>query len=93
MRLVYVDKLTPGVVELHWMWLPTFIGTNQYLLRELQNEAFKRFGGQPLTDEKLDEIDRWFIDQLCLKHPVRGIRKFFEAIGSIELDVDEPRPS
>lgn len=84
MRVIVVDRHRPDILELRWMWLPTFVGQNQPLLAELGREAMKKFPPPyEATEEKLDEIHDFVIDWLTKKVNVEGFGQYLRAIESV----------
>lgn len=73
-----------GVLELNWMWLPTFIGQNYLIMKELQEEWKKTFGGGILsTPMVLDQIHRWTLNWICEKFPIEGLRDYLVGIEKV----------
>lgn len=91
MRLVSMHE--DGVLELNWMWLPVFIGQNHGLMRAMELEWKRVFGGTPLlsTDAVLDQIHDWTIKWLCEHMPIDGLEKYLRGIENIHVgDHDVP---
>lgn len=85
MRLIQQDKHNPNILEVAWMWLPTFIGQNQQLLGELDHALNARYPGPlEVDDKKLDEIHRFVIDYLCKKLHIPGLWHYLIAVERIE---------
>lgn len=81
MRLVHIAK--DGAVELNWMWLPTFIGQNYMVLRELQKVWMEKFRNAPKTEATLDIIHDFTIGWLFEKFPMPGLDKYLKAIENV----------
>lgn len=83
MRLVHVAE--DGALELNYMWLPSFIGTNFYLQVKLKS-AWKRMfpDGVPNDERSLDEVHERTIDWFCEQLPIKGLRSYLSAISNIE---------
>lgn len=83
MRVVHVAK--DGAIEVNWMWLPTFIGQNYMVLRELGDAWKERFPNGVKSDETgLDEIHNFTIDWLCQKFAIPGLKEYLQAIENIQ---------
>jgi len=81
--VVPVDR---GVVELNWMWLPTFIGMDSVVRRDLQKQVTGLFEGKDLTDSVLHDAHCFVVDFLCSKYPsVDGLDLYLDALKFIEL--------
>ncbi len=75
-----------GAVELNYMWLPTFIGMNAVLKREMENELQSTLLGIPLTEQGLDEIHQKVVEYLVKKFPdARGLDMYLDALKYVEL--------
>ena len=78
-----VDYSRAGVLSVRWMWLPTFIGQNQLVLRELQIAGQAKFGGKEVNDDVIDEIHEWVVEWLCKRFPVSGLGAYLRAISNV----------
>lgn len=83
MRTIVVTG--PGVIELNYMWLPTFLGMNSVLKREMEAELQKQMTGL-LTDAKgLDRAHEIVVEYLQKKFPeIRGLDRFLDAMKYLE---------
>ena len=83
MRVIQVAK--DGAIELSWMWLPTFIGQNYPILKELGKAWEQQFpNGVNYTAEGLDEMHEFTIQWLCQKFSVEGLGDYLRAISHVE---------
>jgi hypothetical protein len=82
-RVVYFEEATQTVV-LNFMFLPTFIGQNPIVQKELKVEMTKLFAGRPATPELMDEIHCWIIQWLRGKFPIVGLEKYLQAIEEVQ---------
>lgn len=74
-----------GAVELNYMWLPTFIGMNTVLKKEMETELQPFLLGIPLTEQGLDEIHQKVIEYLSKKFPdVKGLDLYLDALKFVE---------
>jgi hypothetical protein len=79
MRLVTAGE--PGQVELNYMWLPTFLGLNSALMKEIQDVIGPGLIGQPLTDETLDRVHGELLDFFEKKFPnLEGLRDYLDGL-------------
>jgi hypothetical protein len=86
MRVVHKSVDTPGAVDLNFMWLPTFIGQNVVMLRELKRELEKEFLKEQLTEATLWAMHHKIIQWLEAKFPFEGIGKYLHAIEEVKDD-------
>lgn len=87
MRIVQVAD--DGAVELSWMWLPTFIGQNYQVTKELGDAWKERYpAGVPNTSEGLDEMHTFTIRWLTEKYAIEGLDKYLGAIRNIKEQDD-----
>lgn len=87
MRVIQVAK--DGAIELCWMWLPTFIGQNYPVMKELGNawaEAFPQ--GVRSDDAGLDAMHDFTIKWLCEKFPIEGLEPYLRGIENIKETID-----
>lgn len=80
-----VVRVAPGVVEVNYMWLPTWIGLNSILLREMGEKVQDSLIGKSM-EEGLAVGHRAVIDFLIARFPeVSGLREYLEGLGKVEL--------
>ena len=83
----FVDRTAPGKLELNYMWLPTWIGMNESLIRELEAELSKTIVGQALTDDLLDVAHQQLLGILVEKFPLqRGLFEYLDGIKFVGND-------
>ena len=81
----FVDRTAPGKLELNFMWLPTWIGMNEALIRDLEKELSETIVGRDLTEELLDEAHQKILQLLVDKFPqVVGMFEYLEGIKFVE---------
>jgi hypothetical protein len=78
MRAVVATR--PGVLELNFMWLPTFIGMNSAMATELQAHLKEKLVGVELTEQVLDFAHDQVLDFLAQRFPVEGLRDYLDAL-------------
>jgi hypothetical protein len=88
MRLVNLAK--DGAVELNWMWLPTFIGQNYLVLKELEKIWRQNFNKAPRTNETLDAISDFTVRWLCDKFKIPGLDKYLEGLKYVMEGMEQP---
>jgi hypothetical protein len=75
-----------GIVELSYLWLPTFIGMNTPLKKEMEKELAKKVVGRPLDERVLDEIHDLVIDWLCERFPnIEGFRDYLDSLKYVKI--------
>lgn len=75
---------TPDGVQLNFMFLPTFIGFNSLVKAEIERLLVEKFSGSTVNDHLLNKMHLFVLDHLCTKFPIKGLRKYLEAMTSIE---------
>ena len=84
MRVVQIAKGTDDTLEVNWMWLPTFIGQNSVLLKQLGQVINEKYPPPyEATDEKLDEIHIFAINWLQDALDIRGLDDYLMAIEHV----------
>jgi hypothetical protein len=82
MRLVHVaDGRT---VELNYMWLPTWIGQNHNLKKEMEEYLRPKIVGRELTEQTLDEVHFMVIDFITQKFPVPGLFDYLDGLKFVQ---------
>jgi hypothetical protein len=85
MRVVVKVPDEPGVLELNFMWLPTWIGMNVRLQAQLKEKLGKEFVGMEINDDSLDAMSKVVVDTLVELHPhITGLREYLEALKCID---------
>lgn len=75
-----------GALELNYMWLPTFIGMNAVLKKEMEAELQESLRGIPLTEHGLDEAHQRVLEYLVKKFPdVKGLDLYLDGLKFVEL--------
>jgi hypothetical protein len=80
MRFVLLED--NGVLTLNFMWLPTWIGMNASLKKEIEKALSEKFVGRPSTD--LDAMHEEVIDFLVTKFPHAGLRDYLDGIKFVQ---------
>ncbi len=81
-----VVRTKEGVLELNYMWLPTWIGMNATLKKSVEDKLTDRIVGMEMTEESLDLIDALVIDCLLSMVPhVDGLRDYLEGLKFIQI--------
>jgi hypothetical protein len=84
-----VIKTAPGEVELNWMWLPTFVGMNAQLKKELEERLAPKLMSLPI-DEGLEQAHEMVIDFLVERFPnLKGLRDYLDALKYVEDGPDK----
>jgi hypothetical protein len=85
-RVVNPSHDDPTIVELNFMWLPTFIGQNPVVLKDLRKELEGKFVKKQITEETLWAMHHTIIRWLEAKFPFDGIGKYLHAIEEVKDD-------
>ena len=84
-----VVRTAPGVLEINWMWLPTFIGMNAQLKKEIEERLAPKLEGRPL-EEALDDAHEMVIEFLVERFPaLHGMRDYLDAMKYVTEDGPE----
>jgi hypothetical protein len=74
----------PGVLELNWMWLPTWIGMNARLKQSIEQELAPIVQGKAMTDQELDAINSWVIARIVTECPLPGVSDYLDGLKFIQ---------
>lgn len=76
---------TDGVIELNYLWLPTVIGMNSALKRDMEAALKSALVGTALDEAGLDKIDAMAREYLIHKFPsIVGLDKYLDALKYLE---------
>lgn len=79
MRLIV--QTGPGIVELNYMWLPTWIGMNTAVKQEIEEAISPLLVGKDMSDENLELAHEAVIDFLDKKYGgLAGLRDYLDAL-------------
>lgn len=82
MRLV--DRIAPGHLGVNYMWLPTWIGMNQGLIREIEAHLSPLVVGKALTEETLDEVNQAALSYLVSRFPQAGLYDYLDGLKFVD---------
>ena len=75
-----------GVVAVNYMWLPTWLGMNSIIKKELDRKLSDKVVGKPLTDELLEEVHELVIEVLCESHPnIEGLHDYLDGVKFVKF--------
>lgn len=88
----FVHEAEPGVIELRWTWLPTWIGQNTILKSEIEQHIMQWLADQEgpieINDENLDLVHEEVLEFLRVKFPEpTGLMRYLEAVKHVEEEV------
>lgn len=85
----FVDRTAPGKLELNYMWLPTWVGMNESLIRDIEQELSKTIIGRDLTESLLDEAHQSVLQILVGRYPqIGGLFEYLDGVKFIEGNGD-----
>jgi hypothetical protein len=73
-----------GRVELNYMWLPTFIGMNGVLIKEIEEKFSSQLVGKVLTSELLDGVSEQVKEYLAEKFPIIGLWDYLDGLKFVD---------
>jgi len=75
----------PGVLELNYMWLPTFLGMNAVLKQEMEKDLQEKLVGIPLDEKGLDRAHMIVVEYVEKKFPdIRGLGRYLDAMKYLD---------
>jgi hypothetical protein len=85
MRLVVETE--PGILELAYTWLPTFLGINGQFKQEMEKVLKDKIVGLTLDERGLEQAHRFVIDYICEKHPgIKGLYEYLDALKFVHVE-------
>ena len=80
-----VQRTGPGKLEINYMWMPTWIGFNAALIREIEEYLARYLMGQPITEETLEKGHNLVLRMLAEKFPhLNGLFDYLDGIKFVE---------
>ncbi len=80
MRVVVATD--PGVLELNYLWLPTFIGMSNAVKKEIEDLLAKELEGKPLDEDAAHNLVVSFLVKRFSN--VRGLEEFLDGLKYVE---------
>ena len=74
----------PGVLELTWMWLPTWIGMNYRLKERLDQMLAEEIEGKRATPEVLDKLNDRVLGILAQECPLPGLVDYLDGLKFVQ---------
>jgi hypothetical protein len=84
--MYFVHEVEPGKMELAYMWLPTWLGMNSELKRQVEAHIRDKFVGKEAT---IEDLHKAVIDFYCDKFPSLNLRGYLEAVEGVEINGTE----
>jgi hypothetical protein len=76
-----VDRTGPGTLGLNFMWLPTFVGMNTQLIKEIEDAISSDIVGKPLDERTLETAHYAVIEYLGKKFPhIVGLVDYLDGV-------------
>lgn len=89
--MLSVVHAAEGVVELNYMWLPSWIGMNSVLVKEIGEHMRSKAEGRPLTPSTLldlhYEVLRFLDDRFS--PDIRGLSAYLQGLQNVMLNEEE----
>lgn len=91
MRLVVQTE--PGVFEVNFMWIPSWIGFNTALMSELPPIISEGMEGRVIDEDLLDELDARVVAWAVKRFPnIQGLDAYLDALKFVkEVSCEPPR--
>jgi hypothetical protein len=84
-----VVRTAKGILELNYMWHPTWIGMNSMIKAKLERELKAKVEGMEMSDENLDAINEMVLDHLEELNPtVDGLRDYLDGLKFVKFTGD-----
>ena len=85
-----VVQTATGVIELNFMWLPTWLGMNAGIKKELEEKLKPLIEGWEITNVNLDRMHNLVVDTLVEMNPaVDGLREYLDGLKYVKIDGQE----
>ena len=85
-RVRAVVQTGPGILELNYSWLPTWIGMNAALKKEIDAALASQLVGETLDEIGLDYAHRLVVDFLVQRFPnIVNLHLYLDELRSVSL--------
>ena len=85
-RILAVVQTSSGVLELNYSWLPTWMGMNASLKKEIEDALGKELVGKPLDEFGLLDAHACVVDFLVQRFPqITGLRDFLDGLRYLSI--------
>jgi hypothetical protein len=79
-----IVSIVPGEIELNWTFLPSFIGLNSSLKKEIEDALRADLEGMEWTEATLDKAHGLVVDYLVKKFSaISGLREYLDSLRFI----------
>lgn len=77
----FIERTGPGKLELNYMWLPSWVGMNEALIREIEELLSATIVGQDITEETLELAHQAVLEIIVNKFPaITGLFAYLDGI-------------
>ena len=85
-----VVRTQEGILELNYMWLPTWIGMNSIVKAELERELGKKVVGMEMTEDTLDQVNDMVIDHLVDTNThIEGLKDYLDGLKFVHFKTQD----
>jgi hypothetical protein len=78
-----VIRTGDGAIAVNYLWLPTWIGMNASLVREIDDEVGAKWIGSPLTDETLLAAHTEVVQYLANRFKIEGLKAYLDGVRKV----------
>ena len=90
MLLIHQKKDQPGMWEVNWMWLPTFLSMNRETVAYVDKVLTEKFKGRDASDLQLRaEMNHEVSGAILERHSSHGLGEDLGALRHVELHLPE----
>lgn len=80
--MLFVVPAQPGVLEISYMWLPTWIGMNTAVMKDIEEHVTRAFVGKEAKEE---EVHEEVLNYICTRFKeLTGLREYLSAIKYVQ---------
>lgn len=85
--MLAVVRTAPGVIEVNYLWLPTWIGMNAALMRDVEaHMKAHTVLGQPLNEETLRGLHNEVVLYLSARFPgLTGLGQYLNGLATVDV--------
>lgn len=81
-----IMRTDEGVIELNYMWLPTWLGMNSVVKKQLGDKLAPSFVGRTIDEAELDKMNDETIDAIVAMFPLMdGLRDYLDGLKFVHI--------
>lgn len=81
--MLAVVRTGEGAIAVNYLWLPTWVGMNAALVRDIDAAVGEKFVGQALTDETLLAAHERVVQYVTERFKLTGLKEYLDGVRQV----------